>query len=86
MAEQQTIYVPSTFGNVFTFEGGAEVYNVDIVDLKAFGEFVKEHKTEDGKLRLQIRKQKNDPKKLSVTLNTYKSKTKVEEERDDFPF
>lgn len=77
---EEKIYVPGTFGNVFEFQDGGCVYNIDIIDLKAFSDFVKKYKTSDDKLRLQIQKQKNDPKKLSVSLNTFQPKPKEEEE------
>lgn len=79
---EEKVYVPATFGSVFEFNDGGEVWSIDIIDLKAFSDFVKENKTEDGKLRLQIQKQKNNPKKLSISLNTYQPKAKEEEKEE----
>lgn len=74
-------YVPGAFGRVYTFNDSSEVYNVDFIDLKALSDFVKENATE-GKFRIQIQKQRNDPTKLSISLNTYQPKAKEEEKEE----
>lgn len=83
---KERVYLPATFGNLITFEDGGWVANVDFTDLKAFSDFVKANKTDDGKFRIQITQQRNDPSKLSVYLNTYQPKAKevTAEEADIF--
>lgn len=81
--KQDPIYVPGTFGNVVRYSSGEESWLVDFTDLKALSDFVKTHKTPEGKLRLQISKQRNDPSKLSIRLNTFVPKAKQEEVEED---
>ena len=81
--KQEKVYLPATFGNLTTFDDGGWIANVDFTDLKAFSDFVKSNKTDDGKFRIQITQQRNDPSKLSVSLNTYQPKAKQEEAEAD---
>jgi len=71
---RERVYVPATFGNLVTFNDGGWVANIDFTDLKAFSDFVKKFKQEDGRLRLSITQQRNNPEKLSIYLNTYAGK------------
>lgn len=64
------VYVPSTFANVKSFDGGGEIYNIDFIDANELIDFIKKNST-DNKFRIQVQKQRNDPSKASVTLNTW---------------
>lgn len=77
-------YVPSTFGKVITFQDGGEVYNLDFVNADELVGFIQENKDSKGAFRIQIQKQRNDPSKLSVSLNTYQPKPKDED--NSLPF
>lgn len=67
-------YANGVFGNVRTFQDGGEIYAIDIVDVEGFKQFLDENKGSDGKVRLDVSKQRNNPEKLSVSLNTYQPK------------
>lgn len=78
MANQNSkVYVPSTFGNVKTFDNGGEIINIDFINAKELIDFIGKN-SEDNKFRIEVQKQKNDPSKASVTLNTWKPKPKRE--------
>lgn len=64
------VYVPSTFANVKSFDGGGEIYNIDFINAKELIDFISNNST-DNKFRIQVQKQRNDPTKASVTLNTW---------------
>lgn len=77
-------YVPSTFGKVVTFQDGGEIYNLDFINKDELISFINENADAKGAFRIQVQKQKNDPTKLSVTLNTYVPKQK--DDGDSLPF
>ena len=78
MAKQNSkVYVPSTFGNVKTFDNGGEIINIDFINAKELIDFISKN-SEDNKFRIEVQKQKNDPSKASVTLNTWKPKASPE--------
>lgn len=91
MTEKKTVYVPSTFAKIKTFEDNNEIINIDFIDSKELIKFI-ESNSVDNKFKLTIQKQKNDPTKASVTLNTYKPKpssvdiNSSSEDDDDLPF
>lgn len=83
-------YVPSTFANIKTFQDNNEIINVDFINKDELISFI-EANSVDNKFKLTIQKQKNDPTKASVTLNTYKPKPSSVDinsssEDDDLPF
>ena len=79
-------YVPSTFGKVVTFQDGGEVYNLDFINKDELIGFINENADSKGAFRIQIQKQKNDPSKLSVSLNTYQPKPKDGDDSNSLPF
>lgn len=82
----EKVYLPSTFGKVVTFQDGGEIINVDFIDADSLTKFITDNSV-DNKFRITIQKQKNDPTKASITLNTYTPKVQVEEEDgDSLPF
>lgn len=72
MANEKT-YVPSTFANVKSFDNGGELINIDFINVSELKKFIDANST-DGKFRIVVQKQLNDPTKASVTLNTYQPK------------
>lgn len=84
---KQKVYVPSTFGNVKTFDNGGELINIDFTDAEGLKKFIDENSVAN-KFRIVVQKQLNDPSKASVTLNTYQPKAKEESSDDsgDLPF
>lgn len=68
--KQAKVYIPSTFVNVKSFEGGGEIYNIDFINAKELIDFINKNST-DNKFRIQVQKQLNDPTKGSATLNTW---------------
>ena len=86
MAQQEKkLYLPKVFGNVRTFSDGSEIFNLDFIDVKELKSFI-DANSKDGKFRITVQKQRNDPSKASVSLNTYEAKQKVEQESDTLPF
>lgn len=75
--QQSKVYVPSTFGNVKTFDNGGEIINIDFTDAKGLIDFINKN-SEGNKFRIEVQKQRNDPSKASVTLNTWKPQQRVE--------
>lgn len=69
----EKVYVPSTFGNVKSFDNGGELINVDFINVDELKKFI-DSNSSDGKFRIVVQKQLNDPTKASVTLNTYQPK------------
>ena len=82
---QEKVYLKSTFGKVVTFQDGGEVYNIDFVNTDELIDFINEHKDAKGAFRIQVQKQRNDPSKLSVSLNTYQPKPK-DDDNGGLPF
>jgi len=83
---KQKVYVPSTFGNVKTFENGGELINIDFADAEGLKKFIDENSV-NNKFRIVVQKQLNDPTKASVTLNTYVPKSQDSEPEDSgLPF
>lgn len=78
----EKFYVPSTFGNVKSFDNGGELINIDFIDAKGLIDFIKKN-SPDNKFRIVVQKQQSDPSKASVTLNTYQPK---QQESDGLPF
>lgn len=87
--KQETKYAKGVFGNYRSFDNGGEIYGLDIVNLEEFKTFLDESKGTDGKVRLNVQRQKADPSKLSISLNTYVPKgqpVSTQDEDDDLPF
>lgn len=84
---QEKKFVDGVFGKVFTFQNGGEVYQLS-AKAEEFIKFIKENTNSKGYINLDINKQKNDPSKLSVSLNTFEPKASVgsQDEEDSLPF
>lgn len=89
--QKEKTFLPSTFANVKTFDNGGEIINIDFINAKELIDFIGKN-SEDNKFRIEVQKQKNDPSKASVTLNTWKPKPKREtvditgNDEDSLPF
>ena len=82
---QEKKYLPLG-GKVITFNNGGEIYSL-------FGKsdelikFTKENTNTNGYFNFDVNKQKNDPSKLSVSLNTFEPKASTGSQEDSgFPF
>ena len=82
---QEKKYLPLG-GKVITFNNGGEIYSL-------FGKsdelikFIKENTNTNGYFNFDVNKQKNDPSKLSVSLNTFEPKAStVSQEDSGLPF
>lgn len=78
---QEKKYLP-VFGKVHTFSDSNEVYQLS-AKAEEFIKFIKENTNSKGYINLDINKQKNDPSKLSVSLNTFEPKSSVSSQGDD---
>lgn len=70
---QEKKFVDGIFGKVFTFQNGGESYQLS-AKAEEFIKFIKENTNSKGYINFDVNKQKNDPTKLSVSLNTFEPK------------
>lgn len=79
---QEKKFVDGVFGKVFTFQNGGEVYQLS-AKADELIKFIQDNKNSKGYINLDINKQKNDPTKLSVSLNTFEPKASSSNNDDD---